>query len=48
MRALALALTFVAATAARAQSPALSEEQKIDALIQSVADLRGAVFCHVY
>ena len=44
MRALALALTFFAATAARAQSPALSEEQKIDALIQSVADLHGAVF----
>jgi len=38
MRALALALALLAAAAT------LSEEQKIDALIQAVADLRGAVF----
>ena len=44
VRALALALAFFAATAPRAQPPSLSDEQKIDALIQSVADLRGAVF----
>jgi hypothetical protein len=44
VRTLALALAFFAATVARAQSPALSDGQKIDALIQSVADLRGAVF----
>ena len=46
MKALALAFGLLAlsATLAHAQQPALSDEQKIDALIQAVADLNGAVF----
>lgn len=44
MKALALAFALFAATAAHAQQPALTDEQKIAALIQAVADLRGAVF----
>ena len=43
MRAVALAVALLAATAA-AQQPPLSEAEKIDALIRTVADLRGAVF----
>ena len=43
VKALALAFALLAATA-HAQQPALSDEQKIAALIHSVADLRGAVF----
>ena len=42
---LALALTLsLSGGPAGAESPPLSEAQKIDALIQAVADLRGAVF----
>jgi len=43
--ALALGLAFVVCAAASAQqAPALGDAQKIDALIQAVAELRGAVF----
>jgi hypothetical protein len=44
VKALALAFVLLAATAVHAQQPAFSDEQKIAALIQTVADLRGAVF----
>jgi Family of unknown function (DUF5329) len=44
VKALALAFVLLSAAAAHTQQPALSDEQKIEALIQSVADLRGAVF----
>jgi uncharacterized protein DUF5329 len=44
VKALAVAFALLAAIAAHAQQPALSDEQKIDALIQAVADLNGAVF----
>jgi hypothetical protein len=44
VKALALAAGLLAAVAASAQQPALSDEQKIEALIRAVADLRGAVF----
>ena len=44
MKALALAFGLLAAVPAHAQQPALSDEQKIEALIRAVADLRGAVF----
>ena len=41
---LVCALLLCAASAAAQQAPALSEAQKIDALIQTVGGLRGAVF----
>jgi hypothetical protein len=44
VKALALVLCLLGAAAAHAQQPALSDEQKIAALIESVAGLRGAVF----
>ena len=44
VKALALALGLLAAIDAYAQQPPLSDEQKIEALIASVAGLRGAVF----
>lgn len=43
LAAFALGLALLAA-GARAQSPALTDAQKIDALIRSVAELQGAVF----
>ena len=44
MKAVTLVFALLAATVVRAQAPALSNEQKIEALIASVAELRGAVF----
>lgn len=44
MKALALVFALLAATLVHAQQPALSNDQKIEALIASVAELRGAVF----
>jgi hypothetical protein len=44
VKALALVVALLAAAAAHAQQPALSDEQKIETLIASVAELHGAVF----
>lgn len=44
MKAIALTGLVLVAAAVRADAPAMSDAQKIDALIQAVADLRGAVF----
>ena len=44
MKALTFVFALLAAAVVHAQQPALSNEQKIEALIASVAELRGAVF----